>query len=66
MHHSFVIPVTTVAVIDYTELIPMKITLLDMCEVLSVNFIKTLNYLIKVCLSSLLPIFLYNVYAANK
>ena len=46
-----VIPVTTVAVIDYTDLLPMKITLQWVFfGVRSVNFLKTLNYLRQACL----------------
>ena len=45
-----VIPVTTVTVVDFTELQPMKITLHCFCRVWSVNFLKTLNCLRKDCL----------------
>ena len=47
-----VIPVAAVAAID-CRVTSMKIALhwtFVICEVLSVNFLKTLNYLIKVCL----------------
>ena len=45
-----VIPVTAVAGIAYSELQTHEhFIVLDFCEVWSVNFLKTLNYLIKVC-----------------
>ena len=48
-HIVCVIPVTAVAGIDYTELLAINehYIALNMCEVLSVKFLKTLNYFIK-------------------
>ena len=48
-HIVCVIPVTAVAVIDYTELLPINehYIALNMCEVLGVKFLKTLNCFIK-------------------
>ena len=44
------IPVTTVTVIDFTELLPMKITLhCSLYEVRSVNFLKTFKNLGRDC-----------------